>query len=141
MLKYKIIDMQGQGDMETYVFNSKEEIRQHLVNFHSFDCNRESLKKMSVEEICDFGEWDIEEIDIKTDLEEFKEVLLSVGYKEVEGDDRYSEKTFFVDVEDSGDCHYKLIWTTEPNEYNSYMHNKDFFVFFNDNEERISAIN
>ena len=63
---YKIRDLQFE-DEERYfadgeTFKTKEEIREQLVSYHSQDCNKASLKRMSIDEILEFGEWELEEV-------------------------------------------------------------------------------
>lgn len=68
-MKYRIRDLQFDcryyGGNEGCIFNTKEEIRKDLISYHSADCNEESLKKMTLDEILDFGEWKIEKISDK----------------------------------------------------------------------------
>ena len=60
--KYKLIDKQGAGCFLKVVFDSKEQIRKQLISFHSADCDEDSLKRMSLNELLDFGEWSIKQI-------------------------------------------------------------------------------
>ena len=64
--KYKLRDLQfayryfGGGNGE--IFNSKKEVQGQLISYHSSDCNEESLKRMSFNELLEFGEWELEEV-------------------------------------------------------------------------------
>ena len=61
MAKYKIIDKQGVGTHSDDVFSSKEEVRQHLISYHSVDFTGETpLEDYSLEQILEYGEWEIE---------------------------------------------------------------------------------
>ena len=60
-MKYKIIDKQGSGLKEDAIWNSREEIRQHLIDYHSVD-SVSDLTNFTLEEICDYGDWNVEEI-------------------------------------------------------------------------------
>jgi len=61
-MKYKIIDMQGAYVHIDEEFKTKEEVRQHLINYHSIDWDDEvDINNLTLKEICDYGDWDIEE--------------------------------------------------------------------------------
>jgi hypothetical protein len=45
------------------IFESLEEIRDQLVDYHSIDCNEESLKKQSLDDIANGFEWEIHDLD------------------------------------------------------------------------------
>ena len=63
MAKYRLIDLQGAGTHEDEVFNSKKEAKEHLISYHSIDFTGEiPLKKFNLNDILDYGEWDIEEV-------------------------------------------------------------------------------
>lgn len=59
---YRIIDCQQAGFFEGQVFSSKEKIREALINLHRIDCNEAFLKKMTLNNLLEFGEWQIERI-------------------------------------------------------------------------------
>ena len=60
---YKIKDMQiDRYFADGEIFKTKEEVRQQLISYHSADCNEASLKRMSFNEILEFGEWDVVKI-------------------------------------------------------------------------------
>jgi hypothetical protein len=62
-LQYRIIDLQGEGTHGDEVFNSKEEIREHLINYHSVDYTGETpIEEFTLPQILDYGDWNIEEI-------------------------------------------------------------------------------
>lgn len=64
MKLYKIIDGQGAGTHYDEVFKNKEEIKEHLASYHSLDWEgEEEIEKLSLEELMDYGEWDIEEVE------------------------------------------------------------------------------
>ncbi len=68
-MKYRLRDLQFEcryfGGDDGVVFDSKDEIREQLIDYHSYDCNEDSLKKMTLDELLDFGEWRIEKISDK----------------------------------------------------------------------------
>ena len=50
-----------------HLFESKKDVRDQLVSFHSgddfiSDKDRKTLKKMRLEEILDYGGWELEEV-------------------------------------------------------------------------------
>lgn len=57
---YKLKDLQGTGSMESRIFNSKEEVRQALADFHSADVT--GAEDMKLETLLEVGEWDLIEI-------------------------------------------------------------------------------
>lgn len=60
---FKLIDKQGAGLKEDILFKSKEEIRQNLISFHNQDYEEEiPLEKWTLEELLEYGSWDIVEI-------------------------------------------------------------------------------
>ena len=60
-MKYKIIDLQGANIHEDEIYESKEEIREHLISFHSTDYDGEKpIGEFSLDEILEYGEWEIE---------------------------------------------------------------------------------
>lgn len=61
-MKYKLIDLQVAGTFDKVTFDSKEDIRNSLIDYHSNDCEKESLEKMTLDELLEFGEWEIEEV-------------------------------------------------------------------------------
>jgi hypothetical protein len=62
-MRYRIIDKQQMGTHHSEVFRTKEEIRQHLINYHEVDfCGDETLQSKSLEDLCDYGDWEIEEV-------------------------------------------------------------------------------
>jgi hypothetical protein len=65
-IQYKIIDRQGTGVHNDDIFDNLEELRQHLINYHSSDWEgNDDISKMNLSEILDYGNWDIESIKIK----------------------------------------------------------------------------
>lgn len=63
MKKYKLVDGQGEGLKEDIIFNSKEEVRQNLILFHSQDWEgHEDIEKMDLNFLLEYGFWDIIEI-------------------------------------------------------------------------------
>jgi hypothetical protein len=62
-MTYQIIDQQQSGMFENITFKTKEEIRQRLINFHSIDWTGENdIEDLTLEEICDYGCWEVVEI-------------------------------------------------------------------------------
>lgn len=62
-MKYKIIDLQitGREFADGAIFEDKEEARLQLIDFHSIDAEEpEVLEKMSIDEILDYGQWQLE---------------------------------------------------------------------------------
>jgi len=66
-MKYQILDNQIHGrlfaDGET--FDTKDDILDQLIDYHSNDCDEEdieTLQKMTLEEILDYGDWEIVEL-------------------------------------------------------------------------------
>jgi hypothetical protein len=55
---YKIIDLQGGELMSNRTFETLDEIRDTLANFHDID--EPLAHKMSLAELCEIGGWDIE---------------------------------------------------------------------------------
>ena len=44
-------------------FNTKEEVREQLISYHSNDCEDIGiLENMTLNEVLDYGEWDIKEV-------------------------------------------------------------------------------
>lgn len=60
---YRILDRQiaGRYFADGDKFETKEDVREQLISFHSIDCEEDSLNKMTLDEILDFGEWELEE--------------------------------------------------------------------------------
>lgn len=59
-MKYKIKDEQTGGFFAGgHVFNSKKEILKQLISYHSADCDKRSLDKMTLDQILEFGEWSL----------------------------------------------------------------------------------
>jgi len=61
---YKIIDLQGAGLGEELRFKTTEDIRKHLVELHSDDCNKyninpEEIIKWCLQDLLDYGDWAI----------------------------------------------------------------------------------
>ena len=63
--KFIIIDGQGMGTHSGEYFNSLEEVKEHLIGYHSVDweCLRD-INSLSLKEIQDYGEWDIKEVEV-----------------------------------------------------------------------------
>lgn len=63
-MKYKIIDTQNGGYFARGLeFNSKEAIRKQLISYHSIDYTGElPIENFTLNEILDWGDWDIEKI-------------------------------------------------------------------------------
>lgn len=79
---------------------------------------------------------------LKTDLESFKHLLDTLEYSEVEGNEKYSKKTYFVNSEENentGNIEFQLIWTQEPLKRNNFQ-KWDNWAFFDEKEKRISDI-
>ena len=65
MTKFKIIDLQGMGTHSDELFDTQEEIRDHLISYHSVDYTGETpIEDKTLEEILDYGEWGIEEVEV-----------------------------------------------------------------------------
>lgn len=69
MIRYRIIDRQihGRYFADGALFNTKEDIRQQLISYHLTDMDNgdtKKFKKFTLDEVLEFGEWDIEEIEI-----------------------------------------------------------------------------
>jgi hypothetical protein len=55
---YRIIDMQGMGTHENEVYETTEEIREHLASYHSIDWEGEGdINDLTLDELCDYGGW------------------------------------------------------------------------------------
>jgi hypothetical protein len=66
-MSYILADLQitGRYFADGVVFKTKKEIKDQLISFHSTDTDKEDiekLKKMSLNELLDLGEWRIDEI-------------------------------------------------------------------------------
>lgn len=65
-MKYRLKDLQFDcryfGGDERTIFTSKDDIRESLISYHSSDCDEDSLKGMDLDELLDFGEWEVEEL-------------------------------------------------------------------------------
>ncbi len=59
-MTYKLHDNQNQGTFETQVFATKEDVRKHLYDFHSNDCELNGQE--TLEHLLDLGDWDLIEI-------------------------------------------------------------------------------
>jgi len=60
---FRIIDKQDEYFFKGQTFNDKEEIRQELINLHKNDYTGITpLETLEVEELLDYGTWEIEEI-------------------------------------------------------------------------------
>ena len=57
---YKLKDNQGQGLFEKLTFKTKEEVRQHLYNFHSNDVQCTGNERL--EWFLEIGDWELIEI-------------------------------------------------------------------------------
>ena len=58
---YKIKDLQNERYFaDGAEFKTKEEIRQQLVSYHANDCDEKFLDEMALEELLEFGGWEIE---------------------------------------------------------------------------------
>lgn len=48
-----------------YLFDSTEEIREHLINYHRIDWTAErDINSLSLDELCEHGTWDIEKVEV-----------------------------------------------------------------------------
>jgi hypothetical protein len=62
-MKYKIIDNQQMGTHEDEIFDSKQEVAEHLISYHNVDFEGEiPMEKWSLNQILDYGDWSIEKI-------------------------------------------------------------------------------
>lgn len=65
-MKYKLIDLQGAEVFLDKEFETKEEARQALINYHSVDWDSENgkypIENMSLNDLLDYGCFEIEEI-------------------------------------------------------------------------------
>jgi len=62
-MKYRIIDKQNKDDYfsDGAIFDSKEAVRKQLISYHQTDAEEpEKLEKFTLEEILEWGTWDIE---------------------------------------------------------------------------------
>lgn len=60
MTRYRLIDNQEMISPKEK-FNSKEEIRQHLINFHQIDADPDvDLNKYSLQELLVYGDWSMQ---------------------------------------------------------------------------------
>lgn len=59
-MSYKIIDRQGTGAKANNIYNTLDEIRDDLRSYHSIDV--EGAEKMTLEDLCEIGEWEVEEV-------------------------------------------------------------------------------
>jgi len=70
MIKYRIIDLQfassgGRYFADGALFDTKEDIRQQLISFHEVDStDPEKLSKFTLDEVLNYGEWEIEEVEV-----------------------------------------------------------------------------
>lgn len=62
---FQIIDLQGAGIHEAEYYETKEEIRQHLIAYHSIDWEAEDgdINQKTLEFLLDYGTWQIEEVE------------------------------------------------------------------------------
>lgn len=57
---YKLIDRQGMGTMEKRQFDTQEDVREALINYHSADCELNGHE--TLEHLLDLGDWELIEI-------------------------------------------------------------------------------
>lgn len=57
---YKLIDRQGQGTFANKVFETKEKVYQHLLNYHEPNLNKEVVYELN--DLLDIGDWELLEI-------------------------------------------------------------------------------
>lgn len=62
--KYKIwCNQRHQYFADGAEFDSLEEIREQLIDYHSYDCNEESLEEQSLYDICNGFEWEVHDLE------------------------------------------------------------------------------
>jgi hypothetical protein len=79
-MAYKIIDKQiaGREFGDGAVFKNKKEVKEQLIDFHSADTDEADLKvlkKMSLNELLDFGDWRLEKVKDRKSRKKLKEVM------------------------------------------------------------------
>ena len=63
-MKYKIwCKQRNQYFSDDAEFNSLEEIREQLVDYHSADCDEDSLKEQTLQDIVSGFEWEIHDLE------------------------------------------------------------------------------
>lgn len=62
MTKYKLIDLQGAGMREHITYNSREEVRQDLLDFHSQDLDIENPNDLTLDDLLEIGSWKLIEV-------------------------------------------------------------------------------
>jgi len=63
MPKYKIFCKQNnQYFADETIFDTLKDCRDQLIDFHSHDCNEDSLKTQSLSDICNSFEWEIHDL-------------------------------------------------------------------------------
>lgn len=67
-MKYKLKDLQGAEMHESMTFNSKEEIHEHLKNYHSAD---NDTTNWTLDDCLDIGCWEIIELPTKNYVETY----------------------------------------------------------------------
>ena len=62
-MRYKIwCNQRNQYFADDTIFTSLESIHEQLIDYHSSDCNEESLKEQSLEDILSGFEWEIHDL-------------------------------------------------------------------------------
>jgi hypothetical protein len=62
-MSFKLIDRQGMGTFSTVTFNSREEVREQLISYHSIDWSGENdINTLSLDDLLDYGDWELEVI-------------------------------------------------------------------------------
>ena len=54
----KILRIDGQGVCEDRVYDSHEELRLQLIDYHSVDWEGDGINSLTLDEICNYGDWE-----------------------------------------------------------------------------------
>ena len=58
----KILRIDRQGVCEDRVYDSHEELRLQLIDYHSVDWEGDGINSLTLDEICNYGDWEYKEI-------------------------------------------------------------------------------
>lgn len=66
-MSYIIIDKQQEGTHQGETFETLKEVKAHLIGYHTgyseaTNEGTKSIKNMSLIDLCDFGDWEIQEV-------------------------------------------------------------------------------
>jgi len=64
MTENKILRIDLQNVFNDRLFANKEDLREQLISFHSFDWSGEGdINELTLEDLCNYGDWDYKEIE------------------------------------------------------------------------------